>query len=108
LLINGLKQPENSLFPKFVHIFPENCNKIALLFRLNNIQAQRSQIKSRVFEGAIEVKKKFSTDIKAAFVLIITENIIALRNVIKTVIESISKSVGISRGQILKRSRKKA
>jgi len=72
------------------------------------MEAQRSQIKSRIFEGAKEVKKKLSTDIKAAFTLIIAENIIALRNVIRTVIESISKSVGISRGQILKRNRKKA
>ncbi|HCO94741.1 MAG TPA: hypothetical protein DIU00_12450 [Phycisphaerales bacterium] len=71
------------------------------------MEAKRSQIKSRVFEGAIEVKKKFSTDIKAAFMLIIAENIIALRNVVRTLIESISKSVGISRGQILKRNSKK-
>jgi len=72
------------------------------------MEAKRNQIKSRVFEGAIKVKKKFSTDIKAAFMLIIAENIIALRNVIRTLIESISKSVGIGREEILPRNRKKA
>ena len=54
------------------------------------------------------MKKKLSTDIKAAFMLIIAENIIALRNVIRTLIESISKSVGISREEILPRNKKKA
>ncbi|MFC1604475.1 hypothetical protein ACFL5F_05550 [Planctomycetota bacterium] len=39
------------------------------------------------------MKKKINTDIKAAVMLIIAEDIIALRNVIRTVIISISKSV---------------
>ena len=51
------------------------------------------KIKAGLIEGAIEVKKKINTDIKAAVMLIITEDIIALRNVIRTVITSISKSV---------------
>ena len=54
------------------------------------------------------MKKKFSTDIKAAFMLIISENIIALRNVIGTVIESVSKSLGINRHEILRHNKKKA
>jgi hypothetical protein len=53
------------------------------------------------------VKKKVDTDIKAAVRLIISENIIALRNVVKAVITSISKTVGINRGSILPGNRKK-
>ena len=51
--------------------------------------------------------KKKHTTIKAAVILIITENIIVLRNVIGTIIKSISKSVGINKGSILPGSRKK-
>jgi len=53
------------------------------------------------------VKKKITTYIKAAVMLIIAEDIIALRNVIKTVIESISKSVGVNGRSILPGSKKK-
>jgi len=72
------------------------------------METQRSQKKAGFFEGAIEVKKKFSTDIKAAFILIFAENIIALRNVIRTLIESISKSVGISGEERLPGNKRKA
>jgi len=53
------------------------------------------------------VKKKMNIDIKAAVRLIIAENIIALRNVIKAVITSISKTIRIDRRTILPGSRKK-
>jgi len=57
---------------------------------------------------ALEVKKKINTDIKAAVMLIIAENIIALRNVIRTIIKSVSKSVGVNRRSILPGNKKKA
>jgi hypothetical protein len=53
------------------------------------------------------VKKKINTDIKAAVMLIIAENIIALRNVIRTIITSISKSVGVNRRSILLSNKRK-
>jgi len=53
------------------------------------------------------VKKKINTDIKAAIMLIIADDIIALRNIIRTVIKSISKSVGVNGGSILPGSKKK-
>ena len=53
------------------------------------------------------MKKKINTDIKAAIMLIIAEDIIALRNIIRTVIKSISKSVGVNGGSILPGSKKK-
>ena len=53
------------------------------------------------------MKKKINTDIKAAVMLIVAEDIVALRNVIKTVIKSISKSVGLNGGSILPGSKKK-
>ncbi|MCG7852609.1 MAG: hypothetical protein MIO92_08815 [Methanosarcinaceae archaeon] len=53
------------------------------------------------------MKKKINTDIKAAVMLIIAEDIIALRNVIRTVITSISKSLSVNRGSVLPGSRKK-
>lgn len=53
------------------------------------------------------MKKKINTDIKAAIMLIIAEDIIALRNIIRTVVESISKSVGVNGGSILPGSKKK-
>jgi tRNA threonylcarbamoyladenosine modification (KEOPS) complex Pcc1 subunit len=65
------------------------------------------KIKAGLIEGAIEVKKKINTDIKAAVMLIVAEDIVALRNVIRTVIKSISKSVGVNEGSILPGSKKK-
>ena len=53
------------------------------------------------------MKKKINTDIKAAIMLIIAEDIIALRNVIRTIIKSISKSLGINGGSILPGGKKK-
>ena len=54
------------------------------------------------------MKKKINTDIKAAVMLIIAEDIIALRNVIRTIIKSASKSLGVNRGSILPGNKKKA
>jgi len=54
------------------------------------------------------VKKKINADIKAAIMLIIAENIIALRNVIKTIIKSASKSAGLNRGSVFHGNKKKA
>jgi hypothetical protein len=54
------------------------------------------------------VKKKINTDIKAAVMLIISENIIALRNVIRTIIKSTSKSLGMNGESILRGNKKKA
>jgi len=65
------------------------------------------KIKAGLFEGALEVKKKINTDIKAAILLIIAENIVALRNVIRAVITSISKTIGLNRGSILPGSKKR-
>ena len=65
------------------------------------------KMKAGLIEGALEVKKKINIDIKAAFRLIIAENIIALRNVIRAVITSISKTVGIDWKTILPGGRKK-
>jgi len=65
-------------------------------------------IKAGSIEGAFEVKKKINADIKAAIMLIIAENIIALRNVIKTIIKSASKSAGLNRGSVFHGNKKKA
>jgi hypothetical protein len=65
------------------------------------------KIKAGLIEGAIAMKKKINTDIKAAIMLIIAEDIIALRNVIRTVIKSISKPGGVNGGSILPGSKKK-
>lgn len=54
------------------------------------------------------MKKKINTDIKAAVMLIVAENIIALRNVIKTIIKSASRSLGMNGGSILPGNKKKA
>jgi len=54
------------------------------------------------------VKKKINTDIKAAVMLIIAEDIIALRHVMRTIIKSASKSLGVNRGSILPGNKKKA
>jgi len=45
------------------------------------------------------MKKKIITDIKAAVVLIIAENLIALRNIVNIIINSVSKSLGV-RGRV--------
>jgi hypothetical protein len=66
------------------------------------------KIKAGLIEGALEVKKKINMDIKAAVLLIIAENIVALRNVIWAIITSISKTVRLDGGSILPGSRKKA
>lgn len=47
------------------------------------------------------MKRKINTDIKAAVMLIIAEDIVALRNVFRTVIKSFSKSLGVNGGTIL-------
>jgi len=54
------------------------------------------------------VKKKINTDIKAAVMLIIAEDIIALRNVIRTIIISASKSLGVNGGSVFQGNKKKA
>lgn len=53
------------------------------------------------------MKKKINVDIKAAVLLIITENLVALRNVIRAIITSISKTVKLNGRSILPGSRKK-
>lgn len=54
------------------------------------------------------MKKRINTDIKAAILLIIAENVIALRNVIRAIVTSISKTVRLNGRSILPDSRKKA
>jgi hypothetical protein len=54
------------------------------------------------------VKKRINTDIKAAVMLIIAENIIALRNVIRTIIQSLTKSMNVNGESILRGNKKKA
>jgi len=66
------------------------------------------KIKAGLIEGALEVKKKINIDIKAAVLLIIAENIAALRNVIRAIITSISKKMRLNGRSILPGSRKKA
>lgn len=53
------------------------------------------------------MKKKINIDIKAAVLLIIAENLVALRNVIRAIITSISKTVRLKGRSILPDSRKK-
>ena len=53
------------------------------------------------------MKKKINVDIKAAVLLIIAENLVALRNVIRAIITSISKTLRLNRRSILSGSRKK-
>ena len=48
------------------------------------------------------MKNKIITDIKAAVILIIAENLTALRTVIKTVMDSIYKSLGVREDAILR------
>ena len=64
-------------------------------------------MKAGLIEGALEVKKKINIDIKAAVLLIISDNIVALRNVMRVIITSISKTVRINGRSILPGSRKK-
>jgi len=66
------------------------------------------KIKAGFIEGALEVKKKRTTDIKAAVMLIITEDIVALRNVIKTILKSASKSLGVNGGSVFQGGKKKS
>jgi hypothetical protein len=54
------------------------------------------------------VKKKITTYIKAAVMLIIAENILAVRNIIRTIVESASKLVRLNRGSLLPGNKKKA
>ena len=54
------------------------------------------------------MKKKINVDIKAAVLLIISDNIVALRNVIRAIITSISKTVRINGRSILPGNRKRA
>jgi hypothetical protein len=58
-------------------------------------------------EGAFEVKKKITTDIKAALTLIRAENTLALKNVIGTIVKSASKSMGVKRGSIFSGNKRK-
>ena len=53
------------------------------------------------------MKKKINVDIKAAVLLIIAENLVALRNVIRAIITSISKTLRLNRRSLLSGSRKK-
>jgi len=53
------------------------------------------------------VKKKLTNDIKAAVMLIIAEDIIALRNVIRTILKSASKSLSINGGSVFQGNKKK-
>ena len=54
------------------------------------------------------MKKKITTNIKAAVMLIIAEDILALRNIIRTIIESAFKLAGVNEESILPGSKKKA
>jgi len=53
------------------------------------------------------MKKKITTDIKAAVMLIIAEDIIALRNVIRPIVKSTSKLLGNNDDSILPDNKKK-
>ena len=53
------------------------------------------------------MKKKITNDIKAAIMLIVAEDIIALRNVIRTITKSASKLLGDNGGSILSGGKKK-
>jgi hypothetical protein len=53
------------------------------------------------------VKKKINVDIKAAVLLIIAENLAAMRNVVRAIITSISKTLRLNGRSILSGSRKK-
>jgi len=66
------------------------------------------KIKAGFIEGAIEVKRKINTDIKAAIMLIVAEDIVALRNIIRTILKSVSKLLGFNRGSAFQGNKKKA
>lgn len=55
----------------------------------------------------MEVKKKMTNYMKAAVMLIIAEDILALRNIIRTIIESASKLAKLNGGSILPGNKKK-
>ena len=52
------------------------------------------------------MRKKIVTDIRAAVMLIIAENLVALRTVVKTVMNSASKSLGVREDAILRGKKK--
>ena len=54
------------------------------------------------------MKKKVKTDFKAAIMLIITEDLLALRNIIGTIVESASRAVRIKGGSIFPGNKEKA
>jgi len=54
------------------------------------------------------VKKKITTGIKAIVTLIVTENILALRNIIRIIIKSVFRSLSINGGSMLSGNKKKA
>ena len=54
------------------------------------------------------MKKRITTYVKAAVMLIIAENVLALRNIIRTIIESASKLMRLNGGSILPGNKKKA
>jgi len=54
------------------------------------------------------VKKKVKTDFKAAVMLIITEDLLALRNIIGTIVKSASNSVKVKKGSIFSENKEKA
>lgn len=66
------------------------------------------KIKTGFVEGAKEVKKKIKTDFKAAVMLIITEDIIALKNIIGTITKSASRSVRGKGGSTFPGNKEKA
>ena len=71
------------------------------------MKAQRSETRAGFVDGATEeMKKKIVTDIKAAVMLIIAENLVALRTVVKTVMNSVYKSLGVREDAILRGKKK--
>lgn len=54
------------------------------------------------------MKKKITTDIKEAVILIITEDLVALKNVIGTIAKSASRSMRMKGGSIYPGNKKKA
>jgi len=54
------------------------------------------------------VKKRINTDIKAAIMLIVAEDIIALRNIIRTILKAATKSLGVNRRSVFQENKKKA
>lgn len=54
------------------------------------------------------MKKKITSDIKAVVMLIIAENLLALKNIIGTIVKSASRSVRAKEGTIIPGGKKKA